>query len=177
MRRIAKTVNFGIMYGLGSFGLSQRIGIGRTEAKNIIDNYFEKYPGIKKYMDMTIEKTQKLGYAETLCGRRRFFADINDKNRMRRTAAERGAINMPIQGTASDMMKIAMIKIHTEMQRLNLKSKMILQVHDELIFDVHKDEIEQLKDLVISNMESALSLGKVPVLVDAGIGNNWFEAH
>ncbi len=177
MRRIAKTVNFGIMYGLGSFGLSQRIGIGRSEAKNIIDNYFEKYPGIKKYMDMTIEKTQKLGYAETLCGRRRFFADINDKNRMRRTAAERGAINMPIQGTASDMMKIAMIKIHTEMQRLNLKSKMILQVHDELIFDVHKDEIEQLKDLVISNMESALSLGKVPVLVDAGIGNNWFEAH
>ncbi len=177
MRRIAKTVNFGIMYGLGAYGLSQRIGIGRNEAKEIIENYFEKYSGIKKYMEMTIEKTQKLGYAETLCGRRRYFPDINAKNRMRKTAAERGSINMPIQGTASDMMKIAMIKIHKEMQKQNLKSKMILQVHDELIFDVHKDEVEQLKTLVISNMESALELGNVPVIVDSGIGNNWFEAH
>lgn len=177
MRRIAKTVNFGIMYGLDSYGLSQRIGIGRKEAKEIIENYFEKYPGIKKYMEMTIEKTQKLGYAETLCGRRRYFPDINAKNRMQKTAAERGSINMPIQGTASDMMKIAMIKIHNEMHKTGMKSKMILQVHDELIFDAHKDELEQLKDLVISNMESALELGNVPVLVDSGIGNNWFEAH
>ncbi len=177
MRRIAKTVNFGIMYGLGSFGLSQRIGISRKESKEIIEDYFEKYPGIKKYMDITVEETQKLGYAQTLCGRRRYFPEINDKNRMRRTAAERGAINMPIQGTASDMMKIAMIKIHNDIQKHGLQSKMILQVHDELIFEAHKDELEQLKDLVITNMVSALSLGDVPVVVDSGIGNNWFEAH
>jgi DNA polymerase-1 len=176
-RRIAKTVNFGIMYGLGSYGLSQRIGIGRKEAKEIIDNYFEKYPGIKKYMDMTIESCREKGYAETLCGRRRYFKDINSGNHNLRTAAERGAINMPIQGTASDMMKIAMIKIDEDMRKAGLKSRMMLQVHDELVFEVHPNELDDLKDIVVQDMQDALHLGDVPVEVDTGTGSNWFEAH
>ncbi|MFP4543303.1 MAG: DNA polymerase I [Candidatus Kapaibacterium sp.] len=177
MRRIAKTVNFGIMYGLGSFGLSQRLGLGRKESQEIIDNYFAKYPGIRKYIDLTIEECRKKGYAETIMGRRRYFPDINHKNRNLRNAAERGAINMPIQGTASDMMKIAMINIHREMKNRKFRSDMILQVHDELVFDVLPEELDDLKKLVISNMESALPLGKVPVIADTGTGKNWFEAH
>lgn len=177
MRRIAKTVNFGIMYGLGSFGLSQRLRLSRTEAKEIIDNYFAKYPGIKKYMDLTIEFARKNGYAETLCGRRRYFADIDNKNFNLRNAAERAAINLPIQGTASDMLKIAMIKIHNEFAKNKFSSKMLLQVHDELVFEVKKSEIDVIKTLVIDKMSSALSLGDVPVVVETGIGANWLEAH
>lgn len=175
MRRIAKTVNFGIMYGLGSYGLSQRIGLSRKESQTIIDNYFKSYPGIKKYMDMTIKSAQEKGYAETLCGRRRYFEQINSENRMLRTAAERAAINMPIQGTASDMMKIAMINIHNEMKKRKLKSMMIMQVHDELVFEVIKEEADELKQLVVELMESALNLGDVPVVVDSGFGKNWLE--
>lgn len=175
MRRIAKTVNFGIMYGLGSYGLSQRIGLSKKESQSIIDNYFKSYPGIKKYMDMTIKSAQEKGYAETLCGRRRYFEQINSQNRMLRTAAERAAINMPIQGTASDMMKIAMINIHKEMKKQKLKSMMIMQVHDELVFEVISDEADDLKSLVVELMESALPLGDVPVIVDSGFGENWLE--
>lgn len=176
-RRIAKTVNFGIMYGLGAFGLAQRLSLTRSYAKEIIDNYFKSYPGIKKYIDMTVESTREKGYAETLCSRRRYFENINSSNRNLRTQDERAAINLPIQGTASDMMKIAMINIHKEMIAQNYKSKMILQVHDELIFDVLPEELEKLKELVIDKMVNALSLGKVPVVVDTGIGKNWYEAH
>lgn len=177
MRRTAKTVNFGVMYGLGEFGLSQRLGIGRKEAKEIIDNYFEKYPGIRRYIDLTIKKARKTGYAETLCGRKRYFPDINSRNRNNRLAAERAAINMPIQGSASDMMKIAMIRIDRRMREEGFKSLMTLQVHDELVFDAVPDEIDSLKSTVEEQMRGALSLGEVPVVVDAGVGANWFEAH
>ncbi|MBX3042655.1 MAG: DNA polymerase I [Candidatus Kapabacteria bacterium] len=177
MRRIAKTVNFGIMYGLGSFGLAQRLGLSRTAAKEIIDNYFEKYPGIRKYMDITINSAREKGYAETLCGRRRYFENIDSRNANLRTAAERGAINMPIQGTASDMMKIAMLNIHKYITQNNLKSKMMLQVHDELVFEAHNDELKDLRNNVIRLMSESLSLGEVPVIVDTGTGSNWFEAH
>jgi len=177
MRRVAKTVNFGIMYGLGSFGLSQRLGIPRGEGKDIIDNYFEKYPGIKRYMDETIEKTRKKGFAETLLGRRRYFPDILSRNNNLRTTAERAAINMPKQGTAYDMMKIAMIKVDNAMKEKKVKSLMMLQVHDELVFEVPKDELEMMTELVKNEMESAMELGEVPVVVETGTGKNWFEAH
>ncbi len=177
MRRVAKTVNFGIMYGLGTFGLSQRLNISRSESKKIIDNYFEKYPGIRGYIDNTIREAQEKGYTETLCNRRRYFPDLQNNNRTLRQQAERAAINMPIQGTASDMMKIAMINIDKEMTNKGLKSLMMLQVHDELVFEVKNDEIEILTKMVKSLMEKALPLGRVPVVVDTGIGNNWYEAH
>ena len=176
-RRVAKTVNFGIMYGLGSFGLSQRLGLSRSESKQIIDNYFAKYPGIRKYMDETIEFTRLNGYAQTLMGRRRFFNDINSKNNNLKTAAERAAINLPIQGTASDMMKIAMVNIFEEMEKLKLKSKMLIQVHDEFVFEVHKSEKEIMKSLVSELMQNALPLNNVPVIAEVGFGSNWFEAH
>jgi DNA polymerase-1 len=177
MRRVAKTVNFGIMYGLGSFGLSQRLGLGRRESQQIIDNYFNKYPGIKKYIEMTIKDAREKGYAASLMGRRRYFPNINSQNRMLRTADERAAINMPIQATAADMMKLAMINVHRQMKKSKLKSIMMIQVHDELVFEVVPDELEILKELVKHEMESALTLGDVPVVVDIGIGSNWFEAH
>lgn len=177
MRRIAKTVNFGIMYGLGSFGLAQRLGIPRRQAKEIIDNYFNKYPGIRKYMEITINECRNKGYSETLRGRRRFYENINSKNAVLRTAAERGAINMPIQGTAADMLKIAMLDIYKYMKTNNLKSKMMLQVHDELVFEVHKSELYELQENIIKLMTNALPLGEVPVIVETGTGRNWFEAH
>lgn len=176
-RRIAKTVNFGIMYGLGAYGLAQRLDLTRSYAKEIIDNYFESYPGIKKYMDMTIEQTQEKGYAETLCGRRRYFKNINSKNRMQKTQDERAAINLPIQGTASDMIKIAMIRIYDKLNKSDLDAKMLLQVHDELIFEVKKDHLEKVDNLVKEEMRGAVSLGDVPVVVDSGNGQNWFDAH
>lgn len=177
MRRTAKTVNFGIMYGLGPFGLSQRLDIERSEAQNIIDNYFDKYPGIKKYIDETIESTKKKGYAETMKGRRRYFPDITSRNRNKRTAAERAAINMPIQGTASDMMKIAMLCVDARMKREKMKSLMMLQVHDELVFEAFNDELDELTELVKYEMERALPLGEIPVVVDTGAGENWYKAH
>ena len=176
-RRIAKTVNFGIMYGQGSFGLARQLGISRTEAKEIIDQYFLRYPHIKLYIDQTIETAKKQGYVETLLGRRRYFPALESNNQSIRQGAERAAINMPIQGTAADMMKIAMINVHARMKKEGLKSLMILQIHDELVFDAIMDELEVLRALVKEEMESALPLGNVPVLVETGIGKNWEEAH
>jgi DNA polymerase-1 len=174
----AKSVNFGIIYGQGAFGLGQNLGISRTEAKEIIDNYKTEFSGIAKFMEDTIARAQQNGYVETLLGRKTWIRDINSANFTVKGFAERVAINAPIQGTAADMIKLAMISIHKEMQQRMLKSRMILQVHDELIFDVHKDELEEVKALVLERMESALPLpGGVPVKAEIGTGNNWLEAH
>lgn len=178
MRRNAKMVNFGIIYGISAFGLSQRLGISRTEAGEIIDTYFEKYPAIKNFMDNTIEKTTELGYTETLTGRKRIIKDINSRNAMQRNNASRAAINTPIQGTAADMIKLAMIKVDALLTDRNYKTKMLLQVHDELIFDLHKSEQEELIPLIKQAMETALELPNgVPTKVDTGTGDNWLQAH
>ena len=176
MRRHAKTVNFGIIYGISAFGLSERLKIPRREAAEIIQNYFGKYPGIHQYMEKTIEFAREHGYVETILGRRRYLSDIRSANGVVRAYAERNAINAPIQGSSADMIKIAMIRIFDEMQRRNMKSKMILQVHDELVFDTYKEEVEALKLLVDDKMKNALTLD-VPVVVDINTGNNWLEAH
>ena len=176
MRRNAKTVNFGIIYGISAFGLSERLGIPRREAADIISSYFEKYPGVKKYMDSTIAFAKANGYVETIMGRRRYLNDINSGNATVRGFAERNAINAPIQGSSADMIKIAMISIYNEMVEKNLKTKMILQVHDELVFDVHREEVEIMKILIEKNMKQAMKLS-VPVEVDINIGENWLEAH
>jgi len=177
MRRKAKAVNFGIAYGQSAFGLSQTLKIPRKEAKEIIDNYFEQFPGIKGYMAKTIEFAREKGYVETLLGRRRYLRDINSRNHTVRSQAERNAINSPIQGSAADMIKIAMINVDKAMKKAKLKSKMILQVHDELVFDVYKPELEQLKNLVVEEMKNAMPDIGVPIKVEAGIGENWLEAH
>lgn len=177
MRRVSKTVNFGILYGLGSYGLSQRLGLSKTESQKIIDDYLTKYSGIKKYVEDTIQQTAKKGYAETLCGRRRYFPNITSKNRNLRAADERAAINLPVQGTAADMMKLAMIRIHKELKNSKLRSLMTLQIHDELVFEVADEELEVVRSLVKEKMEGALSLGEVPVVVDIGVGESWFDAH
>jgi len=176
MRRHAKTVNFGIIYGISAFGLSERLGIPRKEAADIIASYFEKYPGIHQYMENTKEFAREHGYVETILGRRRYLKDIHSANAVVRGYAERNAINAPIQGSSADMIKIAMINVFNEIQKLHLKSKMILQVHDELVFDVHKDEVELLKTLVEDKMIHAIELD-VPLIVDINTGNNWLEAH
>lgn len=176
MRRKAKMVNFGIIYGISAFGLAQRLEIPRKEAAEIIDAYFVQYPSIKKYMNDTIDGAREKGYVETVKGRRRYIRDINSRNQTVRGFAERNAINAPIQGSAADMIKIAMIRVHHAMQEANLKSKMILQVHDELLFEVHRDEKEQLRELVIENMKNAINLN-IPLEVEVGIGANWLEAH
>jgi DNA polymerase-1 len=176
MRRKAKMVNFGIIYGISAFGLAERLNIPRKEAASIIENYFIQYPLIKDYMDGAIEKARKLGYVETILGRRRYLRDINSQNQTVRGFAERNAINAPIQGSAADMIKLAMIRIHDALNNKKLRSRMVLQVHDELVFDVHKEEAEETKALVKELMENALPLS-VPVLVEAGTGHNWLEAH
>jgi len=176
MRRKAKEVNFGILYGIGPFGLKNRLGITQTHAKEIIDTYFNTFKNVKKFMDDAIENAKNKGYAETLLGRRRYLKNIGSSNRVVRQFEERVAINMPIQGTAADMIKIAMINIHNEFRKQNLRSKMVLQVHDELVFDIYKKELEDVKPMVIELMESAMPL-KVPIKVDTGIGVNWLEAH
>ena len=176
MRRKAKTVNFGIIYGISAFGLSQRVGIPRFEAKEIIDNYFAQFPGIKKYMDDTIAFARDNGYVETISGRRRNLRDINSRNANIRGFAERNAINAPIQGSAADMIKIAMINIADWLKSTDLKTQMILQVHDELLFDVPKNELETVQSKVKEIMEGAMVLD-VPVLVESGTGANWLEAH
>ncbi len=176
MRRKAKMVNFGIIYGISAFGLAQRLGIPRGEAKNIIDAYFTQFPKVKSYMDQTIEKARELEYVETILGRRRYLRDINSRNQTNRGFAERNAINAPIQGSAADMIKVAMIQIHDFMKKENLKSKMILQVHDELVFDAHHSEVEFLKEKIDYYMVNALPL-KVKIETGIGIGKNWLEAH
>jgi DNA polymerase-1 len=178
MRYKAKSVNFGIIYGQGAFGLADNLGISRTEAKQIIDNYKKEFSGITKYMDDTINFAKENGYVKTLMGRKRWLRDINSSNFTVRSFAERNAINSPIQGTAADMIKLAMIKIHTAMQKEKLQSKMILQVHDELVFDALEKEVDVLKPLILENMKSALPLpNSVPVEAEVGVGVNWLEAH
>jgi DNA polymerase-1 len=176
MRRNAKMVNFGIIYGISAFGLSERLNIPRKEAAEIIHQYFIKYPDIKRYMDDTIALARRNGFVETMMKRRRYLRDITSGNAAVRSFAERNAINAPIQGTAADMIKIAMINIFNELERLRLRSRMILQVHDELVFDVHKDEAELIKPIILHGMENAIRLD-VPVLVDMNTGKNWLEAH
>jgi DNA polymerase-1 len=176
MRRNAKTVNFGIIYGISAFGLSERLNIPRKEAAEIIHNYFQRYPGIRQYMEQCITKAKRDGFVETMMKRRRYLRDINSGNATVRGFAERNAINAPIQGTAADMIKIAMIRIHDEIERHQLRSRMILQVHDELVFDVHQDELEMMKTLVREGMQNALPLD-VPVLAEMNWGRDWMEAH
>ena len=176
MRRNAKGVNFGIIYGISAFGLSENIGVSRKEAAEIIDNYFDNYPSIKTFMDDTIAFAKENGYVETIKGRRRYLKDINSANAIVRGFAERNAINAPIQGSSADMIKVAMINIHQQMLERKMRSKMILQVHDELVFDAHRDEVEELKILVEKEMREAVSLN-VPIVVDMNTGENWLEAH
>ena len=178
MRYKAKSVNFGIIYGQGAFGLADNLGITRTEAKEIIDNYKKQFPGIQKYMDDTINFARENGYVETLMGRKRWLRDINSANFTVRGFAERNAINSPIQGSAADMIKLAMQRVHAAMKKEKMQSKMLLQVHDELVFDAVKAEVKELKPLVIENMQAALPLPhKVPVIAECGEGKNWLEAH
>lgn len=175
-RRNAKSVNFGIVYGISPFGLAEQLDIPRKEAAALIEEYFAQYPSIKQYIDSNIEFAREHGYAQTLLGRRRYLYDINSRNTGLRQFAERNAVNMPIQGTSADMIKIAMIRIHRQLNELNMKTKMILQVHDELVFDVYKPELEQVKEIVKYEMEHALPLS-IPVEVGIDVGNNWLEAH
>jgi DNA polymerase-1 len=176
MRSRAKTANFGIIYGISSFGLSERLTIGRKEAKELIDGYFNSYPGVKIYMDESIKKARDLGYVTTMFGRKRYLPDIQSRNQVVRGNAERNAINAPIQGSAADIIKIAMIRIEDKIKTETYKSKMILQVHDELIFEAETSELEKLKSMVLFEMSNAVKLD-VPLLVEWGTGNNWFEAH
>ena len=176
MRSRAKTANFGIIYGISSYGLSERLTIGRKEAKELIDGYFNSYPGVKIYMDESIKKARDVGFVTTMFGRKRYLRDIHSRNQVVRGNAERNAINAPIQGSAADIIKIAMVRIYNRMKSENFSSKMILQVHDELIFEVVTSELEKLKELVVYEMSNAVKLD-VPLMVDWGTGNNWFEAH
>lgn len=176
MRRKAKTVNFGIVYGISAFGLSERLKIPRKEAAEIIGQYFEKYPGVKRYMEETIEFARENGYVQTIMGRKRYLRDINSNNATVRGFAERNAINAPIQGSSADMIKIAMINIFHELIHNDLKTKMILQVHDELVFDTPLNEIEKVNKIVVEKMHNAIPM-KVPITIDVNTGNNWLEAH
>ncbi len=176
MRSKAKAVNFGIAYGQTAFGLSQNLGISRTEAKEIIDNYNEKFPGVARLMEENIEYARKHGYVKTVLGRKRYLRDINSANNTVRSAAERVAVNSPIQGSAADLIKVAMLHLHDAMNKRHMRSRMTLQVHDELVFDAHRDEVEELEVLVREKMVNALSLN-VPIEAEVGKGSNWLEAH
>jgi DNA polymerase-1 len=175
-RRIAKTANFGIMYGISAFGLSQRLNIGRGEAKKIIDDYFANFPAISSYIQDTLAAARETGYVETLFGRRRYLPDINSKNGTVRALAERTAINAPIQGTSADIIKLAMINVDRRLTEEGLKSRMVLQIHDELMFDAIPEELERLKQLVTEEMENVITLS-IPLTVECNHGNNWLEAH
>jgi DNA polymerase I len=178
MRYKAKSVNFGIVYGQGAFGLSENLRISRTEAKTIIDNYKKEFAGITRYMDDTINFCRENGYVQTIMGRKRWLRDINSANFTVRAFAERNAINSPIQGTAADMIKLAMVKVHAAFKKNNFRSKMILQVHDELVFDVLKEEVEAVKPVILECMQSAMELpNDIPVIAEVGVGANWLEAH
>lgn len=176
LRRNAKSVNFGIVYGISAFGLSEQLGIARKEASALIEEYFNQYPSIKQFIDSSIAKAHECGYAQTLLGRRRYLADIHSRNNNLRSFAERNAVNMPIQGTSADMIKIAMIRIFNRFKEQNLRSKMTLQVHDELVFDVFKPELEKVKEIVEQEMLDALPL-EIPIEVGIEVGKNWLEAH
>ena len=176
MRRNAKAVNFGIIYGMSAFGLAERLGISRSEASQIIKNYFKEYIGIQEYIDKQLAFAKQYGYVETMLGRRRYLKDINAGNSVVRAFAERNAINAPIQGSSADMIKIAMSNIHKELRSNDMRSKMILQVHDELVFDVYHEELENIRMIIEDKMINALPLN-VPVIVNISTGNNWLEAH
>ncbi len=174
----AKSVNFGIIYGQGAFGLSENLNISRGEAREIIETYKKEFANIQKYMDDSINFCRANGYVQTLMGRKRWLKDINSSNFTVRGYAERNAINSPIQGTAADMIKLAMIKIHNEFVKHSFRSKMIMQVHDELVFDAHKEEVEVIKPIIIDCMQTALQLpNDVPSDAEVGVGENWLEAH
>ena len=175
-RRNAKAINFGLIYGMSAFGLAKQLGLPRKEAQDYIDLYFERYPGVKRYMEETRAQASEQGYVETLFGRRLYLPEIRSSNGQRRQAAERTAINAPMQGTAADIIKMAMIKVHDWLDTTHFDAKMIMQVHDELVFEVADDQVEDLVKEVKVRMESAAEL-KVPLIVDAGIGENWDEAH
>ncbi len=177
MRRKAKEVNFGIMYGIGAFGLARRLKIDQKEAKELITTYFQKYPGVQEYITDTLQMARTKGYTATLDGRRRYYPNINAPNQAVRSGEERAAVNMPIQGTASDIIKLAMINIHRELPKRFPQATMLLQVHDELVFEAPEDIVGDLAAFVKEKMEGAYSLGEVPVVVETGIGENWFEAH
>jgi DNA polymerase-1 len=176
MRSRAKTANFGIIYGISSFGLSERLNIGRKEAKELIDGYFNSYPGVRIYMEESVNKARNKGFVTTMFGRKRYLPDIHSRNQVVRGNAERNAINAPIQGSAADIIKIAMVRINDRMKSGKIQSKMILQVHDELIFEVEISELEKLKEMVLFEMSNVVKLD-IPLKVESGTGNNWFEAH
>jgi DNA polymerase-1 len=176
MRSACKMVNFGIIYGISAFGLGQRLNVPRKQAAELIDTYFAQYPGIKTYMEKTIADAREKGYAVTLLGRRRFLRDIASRNATSRQAAERNAINTPVQGSAADLIKLAMVRVHRELNEHRLKTKMVLQIHDELLFDVPKDEVGAVRDLVKQAMTTVLDIG-VPLDVSVGVGDTWLEAH
>jgi DNA polymerase-1 len=176
MRRKAKMVNYGIAYGISAFGLAQRLGIPRKEGGQIIDQYFRQFPGIRNYMDSTIALARKNGFVETVTGRRRYMRDIRSANHTVRSAAERNAINAPIQGTAADMIKLAMICIQNDLVGRKLKTRMLLQVHDELVFDLYRAEEKEVLPLVEHCMKTAIPM-KVPIVVEMGTGTNWLNAH
>ena len=176
MRRNAKTANFGIIYGISAFGLSERLGISRTEAKTLIEGYFKTYPQVQEYISNSINKAKDNGYVETIFGRKRYLSDINSANSVVRAFAERNAVNAPIQGSAADIIKIAMVNIDRRFEKENIQSQMILQVHDELNFNVLESELEKVKEIVIEEMQNAYKL-RVPLIADYGVGKNWLEAH
>ena len=176
MRRKAKTANFGIIYGISAFGLAERLSISRSEAKTLIDGYFETYPTIKAFIEKSIETARKNGYVETMFNRKRYLPDINSRNATVRNFAERNAVNAPIQGTAADIIKIAMVKLHDRLLKENFQSKMILQIHDELILNVPSSELDRVKSIIEEEMQNAVKIS-VPLTVEAGVGDNWLEAH
>jgi DNA polymerase-1 len=175
-RSNAKTVNFGIIYGVSAFGLSNQTNLSRAEAKELIDTYYKTYPKLTGYIADQVAFARENGYVQTILGRRRYLKDINSQNAVVRGAAERNAVNAPIQGSAADIIKLAMINIYRKLTEGRFKTKMLLQVHDELVFDAHKDEVEEVKKMIQFEMENAYKL-EVPLDVELGEGNNWLEAH
>ena len=175
-RRKAKTANFGIIYGISAFGLAERMEVSRAEAKELITNYFSTYPKVKEYMEQRVNVAREKGYIVTEFGRRRYLPDLASKNAVVRGYAERNAVNAPIQGTAADIIKVAMIRIDHRFTAEGIRAKMILQVHDELNFSVLTDELDRVQRIVIEEMESAFTM-RVPLIADCGTGNNWLEAH
>ncbi|HEX5765618.1 MAG TPA: DNA polymerase, partial [Woeseiaceae bacterium] len=175
-RRAAKVINFGLMYGMSAFGLARQLGVARGEAQEYVDLYFERYPGVRQYMDNTREQARRRGYVETLFGRRLYLPEINDRNAQRRQYAERSAINAPMQGTAADIIKKAMVAVHAWLADEAVPARMIMQVHDELVLEVADDAIDRVRESVVSLMSAAADLS-VPLKVDAGVGVNWDEAH
>ena len=175
-RSNAKTVNFGIIYGVSAFGLSNQTDLTRAEAKELIETYYKTYPKLRNYMSEQVDFARDNGYVQTVLGRRRYLKDINGNNAIVRGAAERNAVNAPIQGSAADIIKIAMINIHEKLSSGNYKTKMLLRVHDELVFDCYRSELEGMKTLIKTEMENAYKMA-VPLDVEVGIGENWLEAH